>query len=363
MSPARPDRSARCLVNTGDGSNGLRQNRLPEEEPSIMSTPSTADAFDDFDENLKLDPDERAAAQQTHNDITKLLLEAGLVTGAFLQGSFARKTMIAPLRDIDKIVILAPALEGLTPDEIMDRIQAVLAEAYPEVTFDRSRHALQIDFGEESFYFDTVPAWETSTDDDDVCIANRDTGDWQRSNTRKLIRVVAERNQDTNGRFIHQVRMGKQAIKHLLDGIVPGLHVESWAYLAIEESMPHDEAVALILETGATLLGRRYTEPTGAEAISERLKPDVVARAKPVLETAATRAREARRLTDAGDHNEAIRIWRDLFGECFPAPEPQTAGEALKRSFTGGSLTSSGTVSHTSVGAQPARPTRSWKQS
>jgi hypothetical protein len=239
----------------------------------------------------------------------------------------------------------------------------VLAEAYPEVTFDRSRHALQVDFGEESFYFDTVPAWETPTDDDDVCIANRDTSDWEPSNTRELIRVVAERNQDTNGRFIHQVRMVKQAIKHLLDGIIPGLHVESWAYLAIDEALAHDEAVARILEKGAALLGRRYTEPTGVDVISERLKPDVIAQAKPVLESVAARAREARRLTDAGDHNEAIRIWHDLFGECFPAPAAQSSGEALKRAFTGGSVTSSGTVSHTNVAAQPARPTRSWRRS
>ena len=54
---------------------------------------------------------------------------------------------------------------------------------------------------------------------------------------RELIRVVAERNEETNGRFVHQTRMGKQAVRHLLDGVVPGLHVESWAYIAIEESM------------------------------------------------------------------------------------------------------------------------------
>lgn len=322
---------------------------------------TTNDAFFEYDENLKLDPDERAAAQEIHNEITAVLIDKRLIVAAFLQGSFARKTMIAPLRDVDKIVVLHGDLDGLSPEEVMDRIEEAVRIAYPDVVFDRSRHALQIDFGEDSFYFDTVPAWESDTDDDDVMIANRETGGWERSNTRELIRIVAERNQATGGVWIHQVRMGKQVIKHLLDGIVPGLHVESWAYIAVAEGLDHDEALARILEHGAQLLGSIYTEPTGVDTISDRLKPDVIATAKPVLEDAARRAREARDLADAGDHNEAIRIWHELCGDCFPAPDPQDAATALSRAFQGGSITSSGTVATSRAGVQPAKPSRSWR--
>lgn len=321
---------------------------------------TTTDAFDEYDENLKLDPDQRAAAVELHNEITAFLTDKCLITGAFLQGSFRRKTMIAPLRDVDKVVILHPDLAGLDPDEVMDRLQEALAEAYPDATFDRSRHALQMDFGEDSFYFDTVPAWESTTDDTDVCIANRDSGAWQRSNTRELIQVVADRNGDTGGLWIHQVRMAKQVTKHLLDGDIPGLHVESWAYIAVTEATDPDEALARILETGAELLGGTYTEPTGLEAISARLKPDVVARAKPILTDAASRARAARAATDAGEHNEAIGIWHDLCGDSFPV-RTQDAATALSRAFTGGTVNLDGTISTSRSGAQPSQPTRSWR--
>ena len=325
-----------------------------------MST-TTTEAFAEFDENLKLDPNERKAAQDRHNAITTLLLRAGIIVSAFLQGSFARKTMIAPLRDVDKVVVLSPRMAGLTADQVMDRIQDFVAVEYPAATFDRSRHALKIDFGPNSFYFDTVPAWETTTADDLVCIANRETGSWDRSNTRELIRVVGERNAATNGLFIHQVRMGKQAVKHLLDGMVPGLHVESWAYLVIEEALPHDQALTRILEAGAELLGGRYTEPTGEDEISARLKPDIVATAKPVLTEAVHKARHARSLTDAGDHNEAIRIWHELLGDCFPQASPQDDATALRRSFHGGAITTSGTVTTARTTGQPSRPGRSWR--
>ena len=322
-----------------------------------MKFRTTAEAFDDFDDALKLAPKERAAAEACHTEVTALLIAAGIIVSAFLQGSFRRKTMIKPLRDVDEVVILAARMRGMTPDQVMDAIEKVIAAAYPDVTFDRTRHALQVDFGPTSFYFDIVPAWETETDDDDVLIANRDTGEWDRSNTRQLIRLIAERNDDTNGRFIHQARMGKQGIKTLVDGDIPGLHVESWAFDDIKESLAHDEACARILETGAELLGQTYYEPTGAEAISRRLKPEVIAKVKPVLAKAAADARRAVRLAAEGKHEAAIATWHGIFGDEFPAASSGDAA-ALRASFLGAGVTAAGGVSR--AGTQRSNPTRSW---
>ena len=54
------------------------------------------EAFEVFDQKLKLNPRERAAAIRLHNEITAVLLAAGVIVRAFLQGSFARKTMLGP---------------------------------------------------------------------------------------------------------------------------------------------------------------------------------------------------------------------------------------------------------------------------
>jgi hypothetical protein len=155
--------------------------------------------------------------------------------------------------------------------------------------------------------------------------------------------------------------MGKHAILNLLDGLIPGLHVESWAYSVIIESLAHDVACERLLRAGADLLGKSYTDPTGADLISERLKPDVVATARPVLEQAARQAAEARRLTEVGDHDEANRLWHAIFGDPFPAPPEQDDSEALRRSFTGGAVTSAGTVSTSARSGQRSQPTRSWR--
>lgn len=79
--------------------------RLPcsETRPDAGDPPTTvAGAFDRLDEALRLDRGELAEARAFHDQITQQLKELGLIRDAFLQGSLARKTMVAPLRDVDK---------------------------------------------------------------------------------------------------------------------------------------------------------------------------------------------------------------------------------------------------------------------
>lgn len=320
------------------------------------------EAFQVFDDRLKLNPVERSAAILLHNQITALLRAAGIITSAFLQGSFARKTMLGPLRDVDKIVILADRPDLRASSALaMAEIEKVLAVAYPEATFERGRHALKVDFGPERCSFDIVPALETATEDDDVLIANTETGTWDRSNTRTLIRTIAERNQACDGNFVHQVRMGKQLVVHFLADIVPGLHVETYAFAGVAEPLEHAEACCRILEAGARLLAGNYTDPTGVDVISHKLKPGVASQAHAGFVAAAHRAREAQRLAAAGDQDGALAIWHELFGDKFPAPPTQSVADALRRSFEGATVTSAGTVSATSRGRQATVPTRPWR--
>jgi hypothetical protein len=272
--------------------------------------------------------------------------------------------MLGPLRDIDKVLILSAALAHLDsdhngPDIAMDHIEKVLHETYPDATFTRTRHSLQIDFGPLTFSFDAVPAFETDTDDDDVLIANRDTSDWDRSNTRTLIRVVAKRNQQCDGRFVRQVRMAKQFVKHTLGEDFPGLHTESLAFLSVAETLEHAEACEKIFRTGATVLEGDYRDPTGVDVISRKLRPEVRERARVAFAQAAERASEARKLAACGDHAGAIGIWHELFGDPFPTAQAQSVTNAFAASV-GGSITSAGAVSASRGGRQPARPTRAW---
>jgi hypothetical protein len=206
-----------------------------------------------------------------------------------------------------------------------------------------------------------VPAFDDPDGGEDVFIADRDLDRWERSNTRTLRRVVAECNQATGGALVHQVRMAKafRSNQPQLEKVC-GLVMESLCCAAITKKVPHPEAmVAVFAHAGDAVLGP-VMDPTGVEDLSAEWTPSQRAAYHRAFATAAARAREALDLAADREHQAAIEIWHDLFGEPFPEPAPQTAAQALS-ALAAGSITSTGRAVTSPRGAQPNRPARSWR--
>ncbi|WP_203417272.1 nucleotidyltransferase [Jiangella ureilytica] len=157
-------------------------------------------SFTKLDENLNLDPFVRLKAQNIHNTIRDDLTKAGLIAGSFLQGSFARKTMLKPLKDVD-IVCLLPAymwelLRGPDgPGKAMESFKAPVAERWPGVQFDigdePSGKALRVTLPDVDFTIDLVPAFDQ--EGSYVLIGDRFEGTWEPSNTRIQLKKVSDR--------------------------------------------------------------------------------------------------------------------------------------------------------------------------
>ena len=289
-----------------------------------------AERFATLDDNLKLDPDERARAQEVHNFISEILIKAGIAKRTRLQGSFARKTMLPPLHDIDKIIELVDdLLEQFNgpggPLRVMDLIRSAISEAIPNATFEIKKHALGIVLPDDGFDFDAVPAFNPEDGSGWIEIANthasRIEDAWTPSNTYELIETVSARNVLCGGRFVHQVRMAKQIVETAgLSKSLPGLHVEAFAYFAITKVMDHPQAVAATLAKAYELIGGTYTEPTGEDQISDRLEHWTIPVTQASVGDLATSATRALGLAADGDETGAAHIWADLFGEHFPRP-------------------------------------------
>ena len=318
--------------------------------------------FDALDDNLKLDPAVRRKAEQVHNGLGHHLVTAGVAKRTRLQGSFARHTMRGPqLHDIDKVVELVDSLhEILTrpggPQKAMAIIQDVLAPLLPGARFESKKHALAIALPGDGFNFDAVPAFNPENGTGWICIADSDDDRWESSNTYILIDTVAARNQACDGLFVRQVRMAKQAVYQAgMSEILPGLHVESFAYAAITVPLDHAQAVTATLSMGAQLLGGTYNDPTGADQISDRLALGEVATAKAAMLRLAERTIEAQRLAATGGDTAAANIWADVFGHPFPRPEN---GEKrfLQSLYVGGGTVATGAATS---GRTPT--TRAWR--
>lgn len=331
-----------------------------------MTATTAAAAFKTYDATLNLDRSERARAQQRHQDIRTHLKASGLVTLTFLQGSFARKTMRKPLKDVDMIVIMVESLRADLeqlggPARAMALLRQVVTAAYPAALFDvggAAAHALQVTFPDLPFTFDLVPALEG--EGEIVHIADRELDRWEWSNARTLNRVVADRNVATNGTFVHQVRMGK-ALKDRYDDLdLCGLAFEALAHDSISVQQPHDVALADLLRHASTAVLGKILDPTGVEDLTTEWDDQQRQRSAQRFASLSRKANEAVRLRVVGAEVAAVDVWQSVFGNDFPAAPPQTASDALG-ALAGGGITSTGRAVTTPRAHQPNRPARSWR--
>lgn len=324
----------------------------------------TTDAFDEFDEELRLDPDERQDAIDLHHEIRDVLADAGVCGSAILQGSFARKTMLEPLRDIDMVGFLNEEHRHLLTElggvaQAMSLVEEALRAHFPTATLQRGRHAVKVEFSDRDFTFDLVPAFDRE-ESELIDIANYDDDTWDESNTRQLIRVVQERNRHCDGRFAHQVRMVKHWARNTLTDI-SGLYVESAAFDAIKGTTDHPEAVreALVsLEEGLEI--GHQLDPTGTDDLFARLEPGAAEAALPLVRSAREAADEAIELATDGDESAALSVWYSIFGDPFPKPAAQSVEDAFTRSLSGG-LTTTGVATTSSAARVPTPPVRPWR--
>ena len=331
---------------------------------------SVSSAFEIFDANIALNPAARVRAEVRHRDVARVLAAANLADSTFLQGSFARKTMRKPLKDVDIVVLLPQSMESIwkTPSgaqTVHELFQAPLRNRYAsKINFDqtaRAGKALQLCFTDVDFTIDLVAAFKTA-DPNWVEIADRDEGLWEPSNTRQLVRVVAERNQATEGRFIHQVRMVKELVAQTdaLDGLC-GLAIESLTYGAVMQQLSYPRAVAATLEHAASAVWGQVFDPTGVDDLSAKWAADDRTRYSHAFGVAARKATEALRLERDGQITPAIATWSSLLGEDFPAVPSQSAAEIIAGMASGGTVTSTGLVTPSVHGAGGGRPSRAWR--
>lgn len=324
-------------------------------------------SFAKLDENLNLDPSVRLKAQNLHNTIREDLTKAGLIAGSFLQGSFARKTMLKPLKDVDIVCLLPPyrweALRGPDgPGKAMESFKAPIVDRWPDVQFDAGDEpagkALRVTLQGVDFTIDLVPAFDQ--EDDYVLIADRFEGTWEPSNTRIQLKKVSDRNQATGGRFVHQVREAKQLTKHHDElEFVSGIVVESLAYAVIGRELPDKVAIALFLDHARDAVRGPVLEPSGEDDVTAKWTSEERQTAARVYAQASRKAAEAFALERAGDMDAAIDVWRSLFGDSFP-PAPHRSVQNALTALGAGSVTSTGRPSTTQAARQVSAPGRSW---
>jgi hypothetical protein len=329
------------------------------------------DGFRALDEMLKLDPQVHDQARRVRTAVEDAVKAAGLMETVLLQGSYGRKTMRPPLKDVDLVMVLPASLAHLRTKPGMsqwafDGFRRAIEDAgvLPGVRFDvheEAAHALQLTFPGVDFTVDLVPAFETEEAGQGwLYIADREQDQWtERSDVRRLRDRVAARNQGCGGVWVNQVRQAKHSLDD--DGdvkrLVCGLLVESLAYEALTTRLTPQEALLRIFRSGAEKLTGAYVG-LAQEDLTAKWSSSDRAQVVRFFQQNQGFAAEAMRLEGAGDAIAAMGVWREVFGDLFPVPEVSFAERLRTVSLVGGGITAGGRLTTAPGNVRPGRPWR-----
>jgi hypothetical protein len=287
------------------------------------------EAFRKFRSNLELTQKEQNSASSRQKEIRGLMDESFAIEHDFLTGSYRRWTKTKPLKDVDIFCVLhddeRPRYrDGKRPGVVLADVQKVLAKKYGSANVSLQRRAVMVEFTDSAdeervMSFDVVPAF-TKSDHYEIPDTGTDKG-WTETDPTIHFDKAKAANDGFNGEWKGMVRMAKSWNRTKNKIIKPSFLIEVMALDILRPPFGGDfpyEFMAFFA-TMADRITNDWPEPAGlGPPVSDSMDAAARAGAKTALTEAHHMMREAIQLTRTGRNGDALRKYRDLFGDRFP---------------------------------------------
>jgi predicted nucleotidyltransferase len=249
------------------------------------------------------------------------------VTDSFLTGSYARKTMIAPLNeaDIDVFVVLDSGYfhqysnRGDGQAALLDQVRSVLRGTYPK-TPDISRNGQAVTIRFTDFLVDVVPAFDRRGGG--YLIPNSISKTWIPTDPNAHVKILSEANKAHDGELVPVIKMIK-AWNKTIERFFHSFHLE---VLALEvfngvHISDYPSGTRFFFDKVRALIPKKNPDPAGySEDIGAYINTtEKVKAAVSKFDTVFEIAVEAEAANRYGNIREAFAGWRRVFGDHFPA--------------------------------------------
>ena len=249
-------------------------------------------------------------------------------------GSLARGSQIDPIKDVDLYIEFdkeahpdwgqpgdsaANALD-YTRDKVNELVGATNGSYDKRVRLARwHNHAVKCFLDDpddpDAFTVDVMPVLPQG--DDVLLIPEAQNSRWGLAKPKQLIDEVAEQHADWN-LFVPTIRLFKHWTREKSTGIKP-LVLEVMTLDHLRAATTRGEAIARFFAAAANAIVYPVVDPAG---LCGEVQPDLDrSAARKHLETAAEIAHRARDAESRGENDEAMCLWRQIFGNAFPEPE------------------------------------------
>lgn len=285
------------------------------------------EAFRKFRSNLELTQKEQDDASRRQKEIRGVMDREFILAEDFLSGSYKRFTKTKPLKDVDIFCVFADGerekyRNNKAPSVILAATEKVLAKEYGKAK--QQRRSVSIEFpvkGDEErvMSFDVVPAF-VKGDHYEI----PDTGTvkgWTETNPKIHADKATEANKEFGGEWKGTVRMLKAWNNAHDKPVKPSFLLEVMCLDLLRPpfngNYPY-EFMQLFASAADRILDE-WPDPAGlGPAVSDSMKAETKAAAQKTLREAGYTIRQAIQTERGGNQGEALRIYRNLFGDRFP---------------------------------------------
>jgi hypothetical protein len=247
----------------------------------------------------------------------------------FLTGSYKRWTKTKPLKDVDIFCVFhddeRPRYrKDKHPSVVLADTEKALADEYGKENVSRQRRSVTVKFAvrsdeERVMSFDVVPAF-TKSDHYEIPDTATAKG-WTETNPKIHAEKATAANDAFGGEWKGMVRMAKRWNQEKDKPVKPSFLLEVMALEILRPPFGGDYPYEFMafFATAADRIEETWPEPAGlGPPVSDGMNAAERAAAKRALTAAHHAVREAVEMSRAGRNGDALRKYRDLFGDLFP---------------------------------------------
>jgi hypothetical protein len=279
-------------------------------------------SFDRFVENISLTGEHKNTATTRKDHIVSLLSDTFTILDAFSTGSIPNGTALKTQSDLDVMVALhwAEHVKGKSPEAVLQEVRDALGEYHTGVR--KNGQAVTLHYKSWP-NVDIVPVSRCKNNDGTINyyeVPDINTGHWLRSRPRKHRNTLTAKASTCGPSFKPLIRMVKEW-NRVHSELMQSFHIEVLCIESFTANISdYSWNVFQFFDNAVKLVQTKLPYENGYAddyLNDEDDRDEILGR----LETARDKARDAwyHTYNGRGQDEEAIQIWRQVFGDRFPA--------------------------------------------